>query len=183
MTMLARKTMSVEEYLEFEKTAEARHEFVDGRLIQMPGESYQHNDIVGDIYIALKPIAKARGCRIAFESIKTPTRGTRYRYPDISVSCEPEPDNHFLEKPCFIVEVISDSTSDTDHGPKLEEYSKLPFMQCYAIVSQSVRQVVLYTRDGNEWKFEVLTGSGEFSIPCLETTLSLEQIYASLEPG
>ena len=173
--------MSVEEYLEFEKTAEARHEFVDGRLLEMPGESYQHNDIVGDIYIALKPIARARGCRIAFESIKTPTRGTRYRYPDIGVSCEPESDNHFLEKPCFIVEVTSDSTTDSDHGPKLEEYTRLPSMQRYAIVSQGTRQVVVYKREGDRWGFEVLSGSGEIDIPCLETKLSLDQIYASLE--
>jgi Uma2 family endonuclease len=58
MTMLAPKTMSVEEYLEFERTAEVRHEYVDGLLLEMPGETYQHNDIVGDIYIALKPLAK-----------------------------------------------------------------------------------------------------------------------------
>jgi Uma2 family endonuclease len=183
MTALAPKTMSVEAYLEFEKTAEVRHEFVDGILHEMPGETYQHNDIVGDIYIALKPFARAVGCRIAFESIKTSTRGTRYRYPDISVSCAPETDDRFLEHPCFIVEVTSDSTSDTDHGAKLEEYTKLPSMQCYAIVAQSVRQVLVYTKDAERWSFAVLSEQGEINIACLNTKLTLDQIYASLEPS
>jgi Uma2 family endonuclease len=181
MTMLAPKTMSVAEYLEFERTAEVRHEYVDGFLLEMPGETYQHNDIAGDIYIALKPHAKACGCRIAFESIKTRTRGSRYRYPDITVSCAEQADDRWLEQPCFIAEVTSDSTSDTDHGAKLEEYTKLPSVQCYAIVSQTTRQVIVYKRDADRWSFEVLLERGEFEIGCLNTKLSLDQIYSRLE--
>jgi Uma2 family endonuclease len=180
MTQLARKTMTVAEYLAFEQSSETRHEYIDGELIEMPGETYQHNDIAGDIYIALKPFARAKGCRIAFESIKTTTRQTRYRYPDIVVSCQAEPDERFINLPCFILEVVSDSTADTDHGAKLEEYTKLPSLQAYAIVSQKTRQVLLYQRQEAAWIFTVISGSGDFAIPMLETTLSLDQIYASL---
>jgi Uma2 family endonuclease len=180
MTQLARKTMTVAEYLAFEQTSELRHEYVDGELIEIPGETYQHNDIAGDIYIALKPFARAKGCRIAFESIKITTRQSRYRYPDIVVSCQVEPDERFINAPCFIVEVVSDSTADTDHGTKLEEYTKLPSLQAYAIVSQKTRQVLLYQRQDAAWMFTVISGSGQFAIPMLETTLSLDQIYAGL---
>jgi Uma2 family endonuclease len=77
--------------------------------------------------------------------------------------------------------VTSDSTSDTDHGAKLEEYTKLPSMQCYAIVSQNIRQVIVYKREADRWSFEVLLERGEVDIPCLNAKLSLDQIYASLE--
>jgi Uma2 family endonuclease len=178
--MLARKTMSVEEYFEFEKTAEVRHEFVDGTLLEMPGVSRVHNRIVVNIVKALDDIALRAGCELHPTDVMTRTQNTRYRYPDIVVTCAPGDNSHILENPCFLVEVTSDSTSDSDHGPKLEEYTKLPSMQRYAIVSQGTRQVVLYKRDGANWKFEVFTDSGEFDIPCLDTKLTLEQIYAGL---
>ena len=54
-------------------------------------------------------------------------------------------------------------------------------MQRYAIVSQKIRQVIVYQRNNEHWDFNVLLENGEFDIPCLATTLSLEQIYANLE--
>jgi Uma2 family endonuclease len=164
MTMLAPKTMSVEAYLEFERT-------------------YRHNDIVGNMYCALKPLARVQNHRLTFESIKVPTGDGRYRYPDIALSCTSEISNYLLEHPCFIAEVLSNGTRDTDHGAKLEEYTKLPSMQCYAIVSQNTRQVIVYKRETDRWSFQVLLEQGEIEIPCLDTKLSLDQIYASLEPA
>ncbi|NJK44457.1 MAG: Uma2 family endonuclease [Pleurocapsa sp. SU_196_0] len=137
MTMLAPNIMSVEDYLEFEKTAEVRHEYVDGILLEMPGVSRQHSRIVINIVKALDDIALAKGCELHPTEVMTRTHRTRFRYPDIVVTCAPGDHTHILENPCFLVEVTSDSTSDTDHGPKLEEYTRLPSMQCYAIVSQT----------------------------------------------
>jgi Uma2 family endonuclease len=101
------------------------------------------------------------------------------------LSCNPGEDAYFLENPCFIAEVTSESTADTDHGKKLEEYSRIPSLERYAIISQSERLVVVYDlRDGSR-TFEVLSEQGEFEVPCLETRLSLEQIYTgaiTLEP-
>ena len=44
------KQMSFEDYLEFEKTAELRHEFVDGFVFAMAGASNDHNLITGSIF-------------------------------------------------------------------------------------------------------------------------------------
>lgn len=174
---MSTQVVSVEQYLQLERTSAVRHEYVDGAVIEMPGETYLHNDLVGDIYIALKPQAKKLGCQIGIESLKTPTRPTRYRYPDIVVSCSPSPDERLIENPCFIAEVTSESTAEVDHGAKLEEYTRLPSMQTYAIIAQTQRQVVLYERQGSNWTFRVLQDQGEFEIGCLQTTLTLTQIY------
>lgn len=175
--------MTVEAYLEFEKTAEVRHEFIDGALLAMAGETIRHDDIVLNIVEALRPIARAKGCRLNATNIQLRVRQTRYRYPDIVVTCEAINNPRTLEHPCLILEVLSESTAETDNGAKLEEYTKIPSLQRYAIVSQTSRQVVLYRREGERWLLEVLQ-DGAFDVPCLETSLSLDQIYAGLEfPG
>ena len=38
-TFIANKKYSVEEYFELEKTSEIRHEFINGDIIAMPGDS------------------------------------------------------------------------------------------------------------------------------------------------
>jgi Uma2 family endonuclease len=180
MTALAKPTMTVQEYLEAEQHSEVRHEYVDGLLLEMPGTTRTHGNIVKNIIKALDDIANARGCELQSVDIITRTDKSRYRYPDIVISCNPGQESRVLQNPCFIAEVTSDSTADTDHGKKLEEYSRIPSLERYAIISQSERLVVVYDlRDGAR-TFEVLSEQGEFEVPCLETRLSLEQIYANV---
>jgi Uma2 family endonuclease len=182
MMIAASRTMTVEEYLEFEETSEVRHEFVDGAVHAMAGETLQHDDIVLNIVEAIRPIARAKHCRLHATNIQTRVRGSRYRYPDIVISCEQITNPRILQAPCFLLEVLSDSTGDVDHGAKLEEYTKLPSLEVYAIVAQQAKRVFLYKRgDDERWTFEVLNESGSIEIPCLQTALTLEQIYAGLE--
>ncbi len=41
--------MTIEEYLEFEKTSPVKHEFVGGRLYAMTGTTKRHNLIAGNV--------------------------------------------------------------------------------------------------------------------------------------
>jgi Uma2 family endonuclease len=45
---------TVDEYLKLELTSEDKHEFVDGTLIETPGESKKANEIAGNSHIALR---------------------------------------------------------------------------------------------------------------------------------
>ena len=72
------------------------------------------------------------------------------------------------------------STASTDHNDKLEEYTRLPTLQRYAIISQDVRRVIVYKRSLEGWAVEILE-DGAIDIPCLGTSVTLEQIYAGLE--
>jgi Uma2 family endonuclease len=180
MTAAPAKIMTVEEYLEAERRSEIRHEYVDGTLLAMPGTTRTHGRIVKNILKAIDDIAEARGCELQASDVMTRTQGTRYRYPDIVVSCSPGSDPYLLENPCFIAEVTSDSTADTDHGRKLEEYTKLPSLERYAIISQIQRFVIVYKLVNGAWTFETFSDAGEFEIPCLAISLSLDQIYAGV---
>ena len=48
-TMVAQPLYSAEEYLEFERQAEERHEYLDGFIYAMAGESPLHADISANL--------------------------------------------------------------------------------------------------------------------------------------
>lgn len=176
------KRYSLEEYLELERASELRHEYVDGHLVAMAGEQRRHHRIVRNIARALDLAAETRSCEVALEAIKLRTRDTKYRYPDVIVSCDPGNDPYFIENPCFIAEVLSESTANVDTNDKLEEYTRLPSLQRYALVDQNVRRVILYRRTESGWTLEILT-DGSFDLPCLDASVGLDQVYASVNFG
>jgi Uma2 family endonuclease len=63
---------------------------------------------------------------------------------------------------------------------KSDEYKNLPSLERYALVSQDRRFVVLYKRVLDHWEVVTLDDQGEIDLPCLGTTLTLEQIYAGI---
>jgi Uma2 family endonuclease len=169
--------MTVEEYLEFERTSPTRHEFVDGVMVAMSGESKKHNRIAIRIVKALDDIAETKGCSVYVNSVKLRTRGSRYRYPDVIVTCEDGGDDHIVDAACVLFEVLSESTESVDVTEKLSEYTRIPSLQRYVLVSQHQRFVTVFKRVETRWEVEILEDSGEVEIPCLETGLSLDQIY------
>ena len=173
--------MSVEAYLERERLSDVRHEYVDGAMLAMAGEKRVHNRLARRFVLLLEPVADRLGCEVIVETVKVRTRDTRYRYPDFAVSCDAGDDPLYFDNPCLIVEVLSDSTESTDFGKKLDEYTRLPSLQRYVLVASDSRFVVVYRREGTRWTVESLEGTGEFEVPCLETTVTLEQIYADVQ--
>ena len=180
MTAISPRVLSVEEYLEFEQASETRHEFVDGALHAMAGETQEHEDIVLNIAEVLRPIARAKGCRLYTTTIKLRVLGSRFRYPDVMVMCVPKSETRVESEPCLVVEVLSNSTETVDMNDKLAEYTRLPSLQRYLMVSQHRRLVTVYSRSINGWEVQVLEENGEIDLPCLQTTLSLQQIYANV---
>jgi Uma2 family endonuclease len=177
MTQTLEKPLTVAEYLEFERKSETRHEYVDGELIAMAGEKRKNNRIALNFVVLLQKVADNKLCEVVSQSVRIRTRATRYRYPDFAVSCAPGDDPYFLENPCLIVEVLSVSTEHTDFGKKLDEYTQLPSLERYVLVSSDERFVVVYKRMGEQWVVKSLEQNGEFDVPCLGSTLTLEQIY------
>jgi Uma2 family endonuclease len=176
--MSAEPRMTVNEYLESEKRSSVRHEYVDGELLAMASEKIRHNRIAGKILRLLGNLAEARGCVVLTENIKVRTKDTKYRYPDVVITCETITDEYMVLEPCALFEVQSEHPSDV--STKLEEYLKLLSLQRYVMLRQNERSAIVYKRGPDGWQVEFLEVDGEISIPCLETTLKLEQVYAGL---
>lgn len=178
--MLTIERLTEQEYLELEQKSETRHEFVDGVLHAMAGDKKQNNRVVRRLVRLLDAPAEAKGCDVFFTVVKMRVPTGKYRYPDVVVTCEDDADEYLIQAPCAIFEVLSDSTRDVDEGAKLEEYLKMPSVERYVLLHQDKATVMVYSRQAESWRFDLLENTGQFCVPCLGVTLQLEQIYAGI---
>lgn len=174
--------LSVEQYLELERDAPVRHEFVGGQLYAMTGTTKRHNQIVGNIFLALRTAVRDTPCRVYSENVKVQTPENVVYYPDVMVACEPDSGDPYVEQaPCLIVEVISPSTESSDRREKLTAYRKIPSLQAYLIVDQDSPKVQLHVRgEHGQWLLADLIGDGVVPVPCPQTGLTLAAIYEGL---
>jgi Uma2 family endonuclease len=185
MTLENQAYITEAEYLESEKLAEERHEYVDGQVYAMAGTSRRHNRIAFNIAFNLRLASRDRPCDIHLSDVKARAqRAKAYYYPDVIVSCQQdESDDYYLENPCLIVEVTSKSTEWKDYAEKLIAYQKLASLQVYLIVAQDQPLVTMYYRDEETgWevaRFDEL--EQVLTLPCPDCTLTLADIYEGVD--
>lgn len=182
MTSSALRKMSEAEYLETEEVSPYKREYVDGFVYALHGEDTAHAQagarskhglIALNIATVLRPLAREHRCRIYASdmSVRIPgsspskAGGPLYYYPDVVLTCIPvDDDARFLEQPCLIVEVLSDSTKNIDRREKLHDYRTLPSLQGYLLVDTAALAVRLYIREDAGWREEYIEGEGSFGL-------------------
>ncbi len=177
-----RWSLSAEEYLELEKTATVKHEYVGGEIHAMVGASRRHNRISGNIFRKLADAAEGGPCRVYISGMKLQVEDVFY-YPDVMVACGDVPEDEYLEnEPCVAVEVTSPGTETIDRREKLAKYQGIPSLQAYVIVAQDRPWVSHYQRDESGiWLRGDLLNEGTLRIPCPESTeLTVDEVYAGL---
>lgn len=176
----AARIYTVDEYLELERTSEEKHEFVDGILIEMPGESKRANKIAGNIYIALRMGVKGRPFEVYNHDVKLRTvPGRKYRYPDIMVVPADDTEHtHVANRAVLTVEVTSENSSGVHHDQKFHEYVGMPSVDCYLIVSQADVLVEVYQRTGPKWEYAFYTDLNDsFTVTSLSITMRVGEVY------
>jgi Uma2 family endonuclease len=175
---------TVEEYLEFEKASPVRHEYVDGQIYAMAGESKNHNRIAGRLYSIFDQHLANSNCEAFIENVKLQVRPTLFYYPDVVVTCGPvdvdDEDDYVKDDPVLVVEVLSKSTARIDRTEKLREYQYLPNPREYVIVSQHRVQVEVYRHQtaGEEWSKQVYSDlQSQVHFDSIEARVSLAEIY------
>jgi Uma2 family endonuclease len=138
---LERQTHTAEEYLELELTSETRSEYRNGEIISMTGGTPEHNRISGNLYIALS-LALRRKPYETFhvdQRLWIPDR-TLYTYPDVMVVDKPlqlqTGRTDTVTNPCFIAEVLSQSTQNYDRGEKFVAYRTIASFKEYLLIDQ-----------------------------------------------
>ena len=187
-TRAAQTYLTPEEYIALERKAipdagAVRSEYINGRIINMPGASFAHNLITNNISGELR--ARLKGSPYAVFAndmrISIPTARS-YFYPDVGVVCE-EPrfeDDVFdtLLNPIVIVEVLSPSTEAYDRGEKFAYYRQITSLQEYILVSQDQIRVEHYYRQERQWIFTDFEKHDEIlSLPSIQCELPLQEIY------
>ena len=186
-----------EEYLAIERASEERHEYVDGRIFAMAGESDEHGEISSNIFGHLFAQLSGKPCRARHENTKVrsgpepkPSQSPEgfYSYPDVLVVCG---ERKFHDKyrdvllnPNVIIEVLSKSTEAFDRGEKFIRYRTwLPSLTDYILVSQDKPMIEHYRRQPNsEWTLATLTGpDAALKIESIDCSLKLSDVYDGVQ--
>lgn len=183
MVQTSDKIYTVEEYLELEKSSEIRHEYVYGKLIPMSGESKIANWIAGNCYNFLRNTLNEDLFETYNHEVRLMVDGRLYRYPDVVViPVTDDGDLYAMTQPILIIEVLSDSTENVDRGEKLHQYSQLPSLQHYLLVSQDKPLVQRYSRQDGSWALDFYDTLDEtITISALNVELSLKTIYKKVK--
>lgn len=183
---ISQRIYTAEEYFEIENTSEVRHEFENGILIPMPGETLNANEIAGNISATLRKELRQKGYRIFTHDVRTIVREQRlYRYPDLVITASNTiKDIRHVTEAVLIVEVLSESTEDIDRNKKFRQYTALPSLQYYLMIHQDMALIEFYQRkgDSNTFEFNFFDKISEtINLPFLEISITMEDIYEGIK--
>ena len=179
---IAEKKYTVEEYFELERNSTLRHEFVNGKLYKMPGESRIANRIATNCTLRLG-FLEDKGYDIIRHDVRTIVRARKnYRYPDLAVAKRSDDiDSHGVTKPELLIEVSSINSDKTDNTDKVAEYTALLSLQYYLVISQEEALVRVYNRDAQGWRFDIYRDLNQvIDLKHFDCTLKLSDIYKNV---
>lgn len=188
-----KKKFTIQEYLEFEKASDERHEYYRGEifrmqghgdLLAMSGASNRHNIIFSNLFIGLGNRLKGKSCQPYGPDMRINIpENTLYTYPDISVFCgelqlSPDDEDTALH-PTVLIEILSPSTRDYDRGGKFILYRDIPTLKEYIMVDSGTVNVEAFRLNSTRhWELEEYKDlSAILEIPSLNLSIPLTEIY------
>lgn len=182
MVDVARKRATYVEYVAFMETAELKHEYIAGEIVAMAGGTIAHGRLIGQLSGLIRDALTGRRCVVLPAEVRVRIRAAdRATYPDLHVVCsaiEADPDDpHAVVNPTVIVEVLSDSTADSDRGDKFADYRRLPSLCQYVMVSQHERRIDVYTRNGRRWILDEFRSGEKLSLESIDVDIAVDAAY------
>lgn len=179
---------TVEEYLEFERASEERHELLDGHIYSMVGAGFNHVMIVTNLVRELSSVLQDRPCFVGSSDWRVQVSAyDHYTYPDVVVVCgEPsflDDRRDMIDNPTLIVEVLSETTESYDRGEKFARYRSLPSLAEYVLVAQNRVAVEHHARqpDGHWLTTYIEDLDSSLPLPVLDCELSMAQVYDKVD--
>ena len=185
----AHPIFSVENYLDFERIQVERHEFLDGSVYAMAGESPNHSTICFNLNTIVGLQLRGKSCRGFSPNMKIATNEKGlYSYPDLAVVCgQPtfyDGKKDVITNPTVIVEVLSPSTEHYDRGEKFLRYTnQIETLQTYILISQDKPFIEVYSRQLNSgWERKEFAGlEALMKIDSIECEIALDELYDLVE--
>ena len=181
------------EYLALERESEERHEYLDGHIYAMAGESPQHGTICTNLTVEIGSQLKGQPCQLWSKDSKVrsgPIPKSRYSskglysFPDLVVVCgEPQYlDEHqdVLINPKVIIEVLSPSTEAFDRGERFWRHrTYLPSLTDYVVVDESRPLVEHFARrEYGKWAIAtVIELTDSVALSSIDCALRLSEVY------
>jgi len=182
---IAERLYTVEEWLELEKRADVRHEYVYGKLIPMAGEAKKANRIATNILKKLDDPLLEKGLLVYNHDVKAQVVPNGiYRYPDLVAAPVADDEHDYIVKhPVLMVEVASESSGNRDRVKKRQEYQKIPSLWYYLVVDQDEMLVELQSRNNEgKWETSYFTElDEEIPLERFDLTLKLADVYERIK--
>ena len=186
--------MTAQEYLMRERATlredGGKHEFFNGKLIEMAGASYNHNRIAKNAALALEKQFEQRNTNheATLSDTKVPSflKGKNFFYPDVViVDGKPIYVDEFediIANPQILIEVLSESTESFDRGDKFQSYKNIKYLQEYILISSDKRCIEQFYRDENgHWQIGKVINKGTLTLKIMSFQLSIEDIYRKVD--
>lgn len=187
-TPQARMMISAEEYLRREREAEERHEYDNGRISAMAGESPNHSRVCVNVTGEARARLKGKTCEAFSSNMKVCVSvAGKFYYPDLSVVCGEakyhDKERDALLNPKVIIEVLSPSTEKYDRSVKFQAYQQIESLTDFLLISQDKPLVEHFERQsGGQWLY---TAHRELAavvqLPSIDCQLPLAEIYDRVE--
>jgi Uma2 family endonuclease len=184
MMALSDPYMSVEEYLEFERQSEQRHEYIDGYVYALAGGTLNHSLLCTNMTIELGVALRDTPCRVYSSDAKVRLSSSHYVYPDVSVSCDDRElgNDEALHYPKVVIEVLSPSTERDDRSKKFDYYRMCPTLQEYVLIDTERMAVDIFRRAStNLWTYHPFREQDQVVIACLKIEIPLSTLYRNIQ--
>jgi Uma2 family endonuclease len=184
---------TIEEYLALERQSEERHEYLDGQIYAMAGESLEHSRICVNLAGELRAQLKGKPCEVLSPNMKVrsgpyikqqKTNKGLFSYVDVTVVCGESQfhDEHrdVLLNPTVIIEVLSPTTESFDRGEKFLRYrTHIEALNDYVLVSQTKPLIEHFLRQSNgQWLFSSISGlENSLYLTSIDCHLRLAEVY------
>lgn len=175
-----KKQLTIEEHNAIQKQyPDMTVEYYDGEIVMSSHTSKRHNEVAGNIYLALRLFFKGTKCKVYNEQIEVilgyNTDNKEFVFPDVFVACEKNiKGESLIDTPQIIFEVVSEGNSDNDYIRKLKLYQRHKALE-YVIVDPYRKDITHYYMDGES--FRLSTDDNYISKVFTGLSLSLEDIF------
>jgi Uma2 family endonuclease len=180
-TALDVRPQSLAEFLAWEEQQPERYERV-GRVVRMmTGGTIDHNRIALNVFEVLRRQLRGSDCETFVNDVKVVTPEEDVMYPDVVVVCGEIPGKAtWVETTVVVVEVLSASTAERDHGRKRWAYQTIPSLQHYVLIDQSEAGAEVASRnDDGSWRSLIHRGlDARLRLDALGVEIGLDEIFA-----
>ncbi len=187
MTAQRIKKLTVEEYVELERTTGIKHEYHNGEVFAMAGGTFNHSILCGRIFGELRDrlLSINKDCEAFTSEMKLNLDDyNSYVYPDAMVVCgdfkQPVDFEDAITNPILIVEVLSDSTESYDRGEKFQKYQSIQSFTEYVLIAQNQPKVEVFYRaeNINNWQINYYEGLDKIvHLQSLQIDIEMKAIY------
>jgi Uma2 family endonuclease len=189
MASQPKTSFTPEEYLELERKAERKSEYLNGEIFAMSGASPRHVLIVTNVVRELSSQLKNRPCSVFSIDLRVRVSPEGlYTYPDVVVLCDKplfsDSRRDTLTNPTLIVEVLSKSTKDYDRGEKFEQYRAIDSFKECVLIAQDRPHVEHFVRqaDNNTWLLSETSKSDDtVFLSAIGCQLQLTEVYDKVD--